>query len=185
MKCVGLLSLIAVSTLVSPAISQTVYRIVPRDLDDGYRIAGGTITADESLTRITDWNVEVTGDEPYIFSNENPGAFVDDGGFEFTDSQIIFSPSSLESPSARFAALDNTTEECTDCLQSLIWTQLTPGVASFVVFVQSDRLDQTPSLSPDALLLHDDMVVATAVPEPLGSTLLLWGVLFLSIARAP
>ncbi len=184
MKCVAIFSMLALSTMPHVAYSQTVYNVVPRDLDDGYRIAGGTITADESLASITAWNIQVAGDLPYTFSDTNPGASVEDLAVDITPSRITFSPSSIHNPSARFAAFDNTSTECMDCVQSLIWTQLDPAGVSFLVYVQDDRLDSNPSLSPDALFLDGDVLVATAVPEPSGFMLLLMGLL-LSGIRSP
>ena len=103
------------------AFSQTIYDVVPVDLGDGYEIAGGTITIEGSS--VTAWNIPITGDVPYTFSNTNPGAAFRSGdeGFIFSSSEISFSANNTRINHASFEAFDSSSFGCQACKQSLIW----------------------------------------------------------------
>jgi hypothetical protein len=149
--------------------------VVPHDLNGGYRIAGGTITTDTSLTAITAWNIQVAGDLPYTFAHDNPGATDDGAAFNITPSQITFSAIQTGNTSARFVALDNTSTICADCIQSLIWTELGPPGDALLAYFLEDRLDGSPSVSAEVLLPVGEVVLATAIPEPSATVLSLFG----------
>ena len=187
MRYVPLLSTLLLLTTPHLGSSQTVYDVVPVDLGGGYQIAGGTITV--LGTEITAWNIPVTGVAPHTFSEANPGALlrVTGDGFNITPEQISFSATQLGHNRVAFFASENTFVDCVNlgCTQQLDWvSQGPPAAAPFSrVGYFFFGVDGDPAVLLELPLGVGELVVATVVPEPTSSLLLVLGVLGLMGAR--
>lgn len=62
--------------LAAPARADLILEVIPRDLDSGYRVAGGTITVERESGVVGpadfgSWSIDVTGPEPFTFTELN------------------------------------------------------------------------------------------------------------------
>ncbi len=150
MRYVPLLATLLMLSTPHAVFSQTVYDVVPVDLGGGYQIAGGTITV--LGTEITAWNIPVTGDVPYTFSEANPGAWVrvTGDGFNITPEQISFSATHTKVGFNQVAifASENTHVDCEGCTQQLDW--MSNGLTS-----ATERLFGVTSFSNVGYIFYD------------------------------
>ena len=111
MRYVPLLATLLMLSTPHAVFSQTVYNVVPVDLGGGYQIAGGTITV--LGTEITAWNIPVTGDLPYTFSEANPrSTFVDSAGvFDVSPERISLAIAEEIMPPAGVSAVFKINEQ--------------------------------------------------------------------------
>jgi hypothetical protein len=146
-----------------------VYNVVPRDIDVDYRIAGGTITANDALTIVTAWDIEVTGPVPFTFQNSLPDAEVS-GQFNITPTDIHIDLVFVGVDRIDFIASDNSSPQCDDCFQFLSW-----GQDARIRYSQFDFTDGVPGFDVETPvnLPGGKTVVATAIPEPSAWILLL------------
>ena len=98
--------------------SATTYNVIQVTLQNGYAIAGGTITTDGtmgilSLSDITGYEIQVTGTVPYTFKPSNPASAILLSGSLIASSldltlQIDSDPSPLGGNALSILSLDNT-----------------------------------------------------------------------------
>lgn len=65
--------LFAILAMSGATHSQTGYDIVPRDINNGYRIGGGTITVTDRY-ETTGWGIPVVGEAPFTLSDTSTSA---------------------------------------------------------------------------------------------------------------
>jgi hypothetical protein len=153
-----------------------VYQVVPVTLFDSvngaeYSVIGTITTAcdDCVLTAadITAYDVQVIGMTPFNFDETNIGQslFVDNAEASSTQITIPLSASlSLD-------AMDNSAAECSDCEQSLSWSE--SGGNFLVIYSFVDQADVEPLVVGEfSFSTSADVVIATRVPESSGLSLL-------------
>ncbi|MEM9420691.1 MAG: PEP-CTERM sorting domain-containing protein [Planctomycetota bacterium] len=161
MKIPALLILIAL-LLGVPVQADIIYSVVPYQLSGGFAITGGTITTNDAMDTITAWQVEVTGPRGYVFSDTNPGAMLRPEEFNITPTEIAIAD--LFGNTTGFAATDNSSADCTDCMQSLSYISSGGPTTSYLFRDFSDGNPEFPAAVNQSI--SSGITVATLVPEP-------------------
>lgn len=180
----------------SPAFGTIIYQVSPIAINNGYAVAGGTITTDGTIgfltaSSILEYEIHVTGPVPHTFSSSKVGSAVSvltpDPSFPFRDgvsvsaTEISLAVPTRQGNLSRISFFEDSTVETDIRVEvrqaSLVWSQITSGDetnnGSNLTYEIELLIDEEAGFQEfeeranlNSQIAFDPFVIARAVPEP-------------------
>lgn len=154
------------------AFGQVTYRVLPLSLENGYAIDGGTITTtgftgtSSDATVITEFEISVSGNVPFVFSSSSSFVNITDLMF---DEEAIYLPPLTALTEAVFGVsdLDASDPGCAPlfCVVDLQYNVTAFGNSSYAAYAYADDTDFDPVFGGGVDFDTQSRVVIARVPN--------------------